>query len=959
MYRFWLLKWLARLAYGVMLPAYLLFFSLNSHYEVERERQRMVLVEEMNHRLDRPASYFSDDKFFHGLFQENFSRACMATDPESAAKQLIGRLKKQFNHSLKFIYFDANGKIDRRFTDETRFFYVINAFYAIVSDLTRRRNEGQQIHPEADPVIVEKMSLLRSYFGQFLMEKHLCLPLKPGYLGACLRANQEPDKGLLWYQKYPKFSVIAFVGRSILGQNLGLKMISSQVNRQQKKVVSGFYHIQRNLVEGDGLSEEEKIEIGLRAGEFSLTAVPEVESRNLLMVFRQVSADLIVFYCARKEEALLDPYEKTLKGIFTVLKWVLLIWFFIYCAGLRFNSFVLSIQQKLLLLFLFSNGLPLLILVSTGYEFFEQKKQTMVNMLNNQSARFLKDFDNRFPSYVADLSVRLNNFIASESEILSDPPDSTTIRGLRDFIADLRPDESYLFSKDGKQMLHFGSDVVTSAGFLKDFFKNTLEIFNYNGFETIQRKKTSLELIADDTSLFSGFLESNDRIFLQNFGSGNRFTYVRLMGDRRNYRSWGVLLVAWKPDTLMRRFFSEKIETVNHLISPRKLILMEADSESIFPPEFANDRNVQRIMHRTRSRKMIIDPNFSVGKKSYTASSIIGLELSDAVLLSLVPLDSVNSALDELYFQVQLAFIASLVFMLTIVRLYSGRFSQPVQLLAKGVREIRKRNFRYQVDYQSGDEFGQLIKGFNDAVVGMGELAVGTAVQESLLPVGQANFGKMRLFARSIFMNRMGGDYFDYYSGSNGDLHVFFGDVAGHGIPAAMIMAMAKAVVAVNRNLVNRPAEMLERANSIFLYLKSRGWRRMMTALCLEIDNAGGELKCANAGQCFPVVVSDHGLDLRYIRAVGMPLGNVLKKGYNETSDRLNPGETLILYTDGIIEAADSHGNVFDFARFEELLKNAWHEDLETYWQGIIAAYRAWSPMQDDDVTFLMVRYER
>ncbi|MFZ5952753.1 MAG: SpoIIE family protein phosphatase [Candidatus Rifleibacteriota bacterium] len=959
MYRLWLLKWLARIAYGVMLPAYLLFFSLNSHYEVERERQRLALLEEMNHRLDRPASYFSDDKFFHGLLQENFSRAARSDDPELAAKKLIGRLKKRFNHSLKFILADADGKIDREFTDETRFFYVINTFLGIVGDLTRRRNSGEQVVPDADPVVVEKMSLLRSYFGQFLMEKHLCLPLKSGYLGSCLRANQEPDKGLLWYQKYSSFSVIAFVGRSLLGQNLGLKLISSQINRQQRRVVSGFYHIQKNLVEGDGLSEEEKTEIGMRAGEFSLTAVPEVESRNLLVVFRQVSADLIVFICARKEEALLDPYEKTLKGIFTVIKWFLLIVFFIYCAGLRFNSFALSIQQKLLLLFLFSNGLPLLILVSTGYEFFEQKKQTMVNALNNQSARFLKDFDNRFPSYVADLSVRLNSFIASESAILADLPDRNTIKGIEAFIADLRPDESYLFSKDGKQLLYFGSDVVTSAGFLKDFFKNTIEIFNYSGFETIPRKKTSLELIADDTSLFSGFLESNDRIFLQNFGSGNRFTYVRLMGDRKNYRSWGVLLVAWKPETLMKRFFKEKIGAVNRLISPRKLILMEADSESIFPPEFAGERNVRRIMHRTRARKMIVEPNFSVGRKLFTASSITGMELTDVVLLSLVPLDSVNAALDDLYFQVQMAFLASMVFMLTIVRLYSGRFSQPVQLLAKGVREIRKRNFKYQVDYQSQDEFGQLIKGFNDAVVGMGELAVGTAVQESLLPEGQANIGKSRLFARSIFMNRMGGDYFDYYSGNNGKLHVFFGDVAGHGIPAAMIMAMAKAVVAVNRNLVDRPGEMLERANSIFLHLKSKGWRRMMTALCLEIDNESGELRCANAGQCFPVVVSDHGCDLRYIRAVGMPLGNILKKGYKETADRLSPGETLVLYTDGIIEATDVHGNVFDFARFEELLKNAWHEDLETYWQGVIAAYRAWSPVQDDDVTFLMVRYER
>jgi sigma-B regulation protein RsbU (phosphoserine phosphatase) len=90
-----------------------------------------------------------------------------------------------------------------------------------------------------------------------------------------------------------------------------------------------------------------------------------------------------------------------------------------------------------------------------------------------------------------------------------------------------------------------------------------------------------------------------------------------------------------------------------------------------------------------------------------------------------------------------------------------------------------------------------------------------------------------------------------------------------------------------------------------------------------------------------------------------MPLGNAIRRPHAEISGQLEPGDTFVLYTDGIIEATDSSGEVFNFDRFEKLLLASWHNDLETYWSGIFKGYSAWSPVQDDDITFLMLRYEK
>lgn len=955
-----LLRWLSLLTFAFLLPVYLLFFALNSHFQLALDQHRQQLLNKMSQRLDRLANYYADDKFFHGLLQTNFSRANQSANPYEAMRAMITKLKKLFPDSLRFIVMDANGRIDRKISDESKFYYVINLLFDIIKKLDQQRQIDLELNPESELFVAEKIALLRTYFGQFLMEKHLANPLKAGYLGSALQASQEKEKGLLWYETFANFSLICFIDQSQLKNFIGPRLLCAENNRRNDLIKTGYYLTETHDVCGVDYPFGDLSEIRVRAGEFGISATPEVETERFLLVFRQLSPDLVIFSSVKKESGLLDSSLATNRAFFLLWKWLFISAFVIYCAGLRRSNFFITIRQKLGLLFLFANGLPLLILVSTGYEFFDQKKQTMINSINNESARFLKEFDNRYPSYVADLSRQLNRFIEEEVSLLQRNPPRNSIKSLERFIISLQPDEGYLFNEKGEQLLDMGLGATTSAGFLKDFFKNTLDIFNDSDFYPKPRKKTSLELIADDTSLFSGFLESNDKIFLQNFGSGNRWTYFRLLGDRQNYNSWGILVVAWRPESLMKRFFIDRADRVNAQISPRQLVLMDRDSEMIFPSRFAKDKNIRRIMHRTRARKLINEANLQFSGQTYAAVSVLGIELTNGVLLSLYPLTQVEKALEALYFQIQVAALASFLFILAIVKFYSGRFSNPVSLLEQGVKEIRKRNFTHRIDHVSEDEFGLLIKGLNEAIAGMQLLAVGTAVQESLLPPEKASFGKLRLFARSIFMNRMGGDYFDYFLGHDkAKLGIFFGDVAGHGIPAAMMMAMAKAVVATKTGEDVSPNRLLKLANSIFLHLKAKGWRRMMTALCLRIDTSSGVFSIANAGQCYPVIVKENGSSLRYVKVVGMPLGNLLKHDHREIEDKLESGDTLVLYSDGIIEATDKNGNPFDFERFENLLRNAWDRDLEAYWQNIYAAYKAWAAIQDDDITFLMVRYEK
>lgn len=946
----------ARVIYGLILPLGLLYLALFSHYSLVRERQILAWREKMSESLDQLSKYHSDDRFFHGMLQTAFRVADRKADPIAACRHRINSYKNLFPGMFKFVVYDSAGRVVAELSDERRFQYVFRAMYQVLVGVSEHLSQVIIPYPEHLEEVRSRIVLLRGFFGQFLMEKQLGLPLLAGYLGGCLRSSEEPEKTLLWYQRYNNFSLIVFIHRDMLRKDLGPRLMVDVFNRRKEGCRLGFFDTQELQVYGvDG----EQSEIIMLANSYANNAVEFIRTGNHLLFFRHVSPRLIVFSRVNQTENLVDPQKAVVEFMLRLIKWLLLAAFLIYCLSLRTADFVLSVRRKLLLLFLFANGLPLLILAATAYEFFDQKKNSLINAAHDQSVRIIKEFDNGYPAGREKMARRISGYIAEKNRQYGNQVwPAEEIEKLKQFVLTFNPGESYVFNLEGNQLMCGGSEALsTSVKIIRDFFKGGLEFFNSSDVNFIGTKRTMLEKITEDAYLYAGVLEHLGNISPQNFGSGLRWTYLELLGDRSRYDSWGILIIAWRSDDLQRAFLNEQLAVLNRKISPRQLLVMEKGSEVIFPAQTAGEQTIRKIMHRTKTRKLITDNSFMIGKNSFVATSLLGIELADAVIMSVYPGALITSEIEILHRRVLLAACLSLLMVLVIVKFFSGRLLLPINALSQGMRAITRRDFKYRIEFSSGDEFGELTAAFNQTIAGMHELAIGTAVQESLLPSGRERFGNISLFARSIFMSKMGGDYYDYFNIDEQRFGVFFGDVAGHGIPAALVMAMAKAVVASSPARNIGPAVLLQSANSLFLHLKARGWRRMMTALCLDVNQYTGEFRIANAGQCYPVIVSSPDSPVSYVKAVGMPLGSASRKPYAEVSGKLEPGDTLILYTDGIIEATNSTGEVFDFARFEKLLLASWHSDLETWWEGIYRGYSAWAAAQDDDITFLMLKY--
>ncbi|MBU1105836.1 MAG: SpoIIE family protein phosphatase [Candidatus Riflebacteria bacterium] len=947
----------AKVVYGLILPLGLLSVALFGHYSLARERQILEWREKMSDSLDQISKYHEDDRFFHGMLQTGFRASDRAKKPMDACRQRIGSLKKQFPDMLRFVVYDTAGRVVSDLSDEKRFQYVFRAMYQVITSVREHVAEVIIPYPDRLAEVRSRITLLRGFFGQFLMEKHLSLPLLEGYLGSCIRACEEPEKSLLWYQQYDNFTIIAFVHRDLLMRDIGPRLMVDSFNHRNEVCRLGLFDTQKLTIYG---VKEQHNEIIMQANAYSNSAVEFVRSDDYLLFFRQISPRLIAFSKVNKAENLINPDLAVTEFMFRLVRWLLIAAFVIYCLSLRSVNFVLSVRQKLLLLFLFANGLPMLILAATAYEFFDQKKSLLINAAHEESVRVIKEFDNGYPDGREKMARRLSVYIKEKNRQYGNQvwPEEE-IEKLKNFVLTFKPGETYLFSRAGEQLMYAGSEAFSSsAKIIRDFFKGCLDFFNNADPNFVSNKRSLLEKMTEDAYLYDGVLRHIGNISPQNFGSGLRWTYLELLGARQNHDSWGFLVISWRSSDLQRAFLSEQLDEVNTRIAPRQLIVMEKGSEVVFPVRMAHERAVRNIMHRTQTRKLITENSLNVENKRYVATSLVGIELSDAVIMAVYPNSLIFAEIDLLYRKVVLAGFLSLLMVLVIVRFFSGRLLLPITALSRGMRSLARRDFKYRIDFSSGDEFGKLTAAFNETIAGMNELAIGTAVQESLLSPGKERFGNIKLFARSIFMSKMGGDYYDYFKIDDQRFGVYFGDVAGHGIPAALVMAMAKAVVAASPSRNVGPAALLQSANEVFLHLKAKGWRRMMTALCLDVNQQNGQFRISNAGQCYPVIISASHAEVNYVKAVGMPLGSASRKPYSEMSGQLVPGDTLILYTDGIIEATNADEEVFDFAGFEKLLLASWHPDLETWWEGIYKGYCGWTEAQDDDITFLMLKYE-
>jgi serine phosphatase RsbU (regulator of sigma subunit) len=235
------------------------------------------------------------------------------------------------------------------------------------------------------------------------------------------------------------------------------------------------------------------------------------------------------------------------------------------------------------------------------------------------------------------------------------------------------------------------------------------------------------------------------------------------------------------------------------------------------------------------------------------------------------------------------------------------------------------------------------------------ELKVAAAIQQSLLPPAERNGEFFKTAAASIACRAVGGDFFDYVDLPTGEFGFIVGDVAGKGSPAALLAAAALGMFSAEATYQTSAASLMVRLNH-GLYRRAIE-SRYLTTFYGMLDRDGA-LRYCNAGHNAPILVARSGV--RRLATGGTVLGLFEHAAFDEETVRLEPGDTILAFSDGVTEALNSAGEEFGDDRLIESLAGQSEKSPQEIVEGLLGDIRHFTgdAAQSDDVTVVMVRYE-
>jgi serine phosphatase RsbU (regulator of sigma subunit) len=233
------------------------------------------------------------------------------------------------------------------------------------------------------------------------------------------------------------------------------------------------------------------------------------------------------------------------------------------------------------------------------------------------------------------------------------------------------------------------------------------------------------------------------------------------------------------------------------------------------------------------------------------------------------------------------------------------------------------------------------------------DFAQARGIQQTLLPREMPAVAQLDMSGFWQPARAMGGDYYDLLKLSEHELAVCIGDVAGKGMPAALLMSGLQA--AVRASASSSPKDLCERVRRVVVSSLSGG--RFVTFFYATVDTAAMRLRWCNAGHNAPILARADGSVVRL--ADGGPAFSRLfsDSGYDEREIALMPGDRLVLFTDGVSEAADAEGEQFGEERIEELVSDSRDLGALELQRTIVDASLSFSGGElEDDLTLVVVR---
>ncbi|CAN5853675.1 hypothetical protein BH23PLA1_BH23PLA1_10690 [soil metagenome] len=294
---------------------------------------------------------------------------------------------------------------------------------------------------------------------------------------------------------------------------------------------------------------------------------------------------------------------------------------------------------------------------------------------------------------------------------------------------------------------------------------------------------------------------------------------------------------------------------------------------------------------------------------------------------------------------------------------------RPVLALVEGVRTIGDGDFDHRIRVDGVQEFERLSEEVNRMAEGLKDrlrlrhsMALAMEIQQKLLPGNPPQIPGLDVAGHSTYCDETGGDYYDFLEleeTTSGDLIVVLGDVMGHGLAAALLMATARGIL---RSRATEPGTLGELLTHVNRLLESdTGGERFMTMILLIVDAQNRSIRWSSAGHDSPIVYNpeqDQFLDLPNIN--GLPLGLLDDSEYQEAiRSGLAPGQIILVGTDGIWETRNAEDQEFGKSRLQQTIRAHREEPSQRIAEAITEELRRFrgDAHQDDDITFVLIKF--
>ena len=232
------------------------------------------------------------------------------------------------------------------------------------------------------------------------------------------------------------------------------------------------------------------------------------------------------------------------------------------------------------------------------------------------------------------------------------------------------------------------------------------------------------------------------------------------------------------------------------------------------------------------------------------------------------------------------------------------------------------------------------------------ELRVARSIQHASLPKKVPQLEGWQISPYYQPAREVGGDFYDFHLLSEGRLGVVVGDATGKGVPAALVMSTTCGMLQLAARALDSPSpgEVLAQVNeTLFARIPPN---MFVTCFYAILNPKRGHLVYANAGHDLPYL--QHGGEAKELRARGMPLGLMPASSYEEKEIVLDAGESILFYSDGLVEAHDPEGQMFSFPRLRALVAKHTEEGaLGEYLLEELYSFVGEGWEQEDDITLI------